>query len=123
MPIIPMNALTEAIGGINQNVFIVSGYRCPPGSVVFNNWNPEPRSDPQSGAIVWDIEMIFLANMPASTGQIGGAASKNMLNWNYFMALDGNWYSVVTTKNNTPLYKYIDFSPGGGDDLFTNTIS
>src|SRR5208282_4493390 len=96
MPIIPMNVLTGAIGSVNKTNFVVGGYSCPPGSVLFNNWNPEPRSDPQSGAVVYDIEMIFMANMPSSTGQIGLAPSSNMLNWNYFMSLDGNWYSVVT---------------------------
>ncbi len=123
MPIIPMNALLKAVGGINLTDFIVGGYHCPPGSVVFNNFNPEPRSDPQSGAIVYDIEMIFLANCPASTGQIRGVASTNMLNWNYYMSLDGNWYSVVTSQSNGPLYKNIDFSPGGASDLFTDEIS
>jgi len=123
MPIIPLKALTTAAGSINTTDFTVGSYTCPAGTVLFNNWNPEPRSDPQSGAIVYDIELIFLANMPASTGQIGGVANTAMLDWNHYMSLDGNWYTVVTAGTNQPLYKSIDFSPLGAGDLFTNKIS
>lgn len=123
MPIYPGEAIQAALGSVNDRALTVGDVTYPRGSVLFNNVVPEPRSDPIVNGVVWDLEMVFLANAPAGTGQIAGAASTDPLDWNYFLDPEGNWQPVYTKSTNKPPFKYVDWTPGGANDLFTNTIA
>lgn len=124
MPIYPVNAIQAAIGSVNDKSIIIAGYEYKRGSILFNNVVPELRSDPLESGIIMDLEMIFLANSPAGTGQIAGSDNLDPLDWNYFLNTQGQWQPIYTSGSNKPPFRYVDWGPGGLTcDLFSNTIS
>ncbi len=110
MPLIPMQVAGPLIGTVNSEQFLVAGQMYPKGSMLFNGFNPSPRTDPYNGGIIWDVEYSFLANSDASSGT-------SPLDWNYFLDPEGVW-SKVTTKTGTDVFKYADHFP-----LYANAIS
>lgn len=114
MPLVPMQTLMGYIGSLNAGDFNVAGMTFPRGSMLFNGFNPEPRCDPYNGGTIYDVELVFICNGPATTGPNPGGPP---LDWNFFMASDGMWYQVQTPDNST-VFQYQDFS-----QLFSNTIN
>jgi hypothetical protein len=123
MPIVPMNAIVTAIGSVNQNPVTIGGKAFPKGSILFNNVVPEARSDPVESGIVWDVEYIFLCNAPAGNGQNPQGSPDDPLDWNAFLNTKGDWYTIGTSGAMAPPFRYVDWGPGGADDLFGDSIS
>ena len=73
--------------------------------------NPEPRTDPVNCGIVYDLELCWQVNGPASN-KVGIVP----LDWNSFIDPGGVW-SPVTTQAGDPVFQYADHSV-----LFDNTI-
>ena len=80
-PIVPANLINSLIGSINGKPWQIGTYTFPRGSILFTGNNSEPRPDPCSFAIVQDVELLFLANGPASAFQNGGAAQAVRAAW------------------------------------------
>jgi hypothetical protein len=112
MPLVPMTIITSLIGTVNSVQFLVGGQMFPVGSMLFTGVNPEPHSDPYNCGIVWDLELTWMANGPASNTTV-----TTPLDWNFFMDPGGDW-SLVQTAAGDPVFQYDDHG-----QLFDNTIS
>ncbi len=110
MPLVPMTVATTLTGTINDAQFLVGGQLFPRGSMLFTGVNPEPRSDPYNGGIIYDVELTFMAN-----GQAAGQDTP--LDWNYFLDPGGAW-SKVQTAGGDPVFAYADHTA-----LYANAIS
>jgi hypothetical protein len=110
MPLVPMTVATTLTGTVNDAQFLVGGQLFPKGAMLFTGINPEPRSDPYNGGIIWDVELTFMAN-----GQAAGQDTP--LDWNYFLDPGGAW-SQVTTAGGDPVFAYADHT-----QLYQNAIS
>ena len=64
-----MNLINSLIGSINGKPWPIGGFTFPRGSIMFTGSNSEPRPDPCSFEILQDVELLFLANGPASAFQ------------------------------------------------------
>lgn len=109
MPLVPMQAVANVTGTVNDADFLVGGQLFPKGAMLFTGVNPEPRTDPYNGGIIYDVELTFMAN---------GQANNNVtpLDWNYFLDPGGVW-SKVTTAGGDPVFQYADHS-----QLYRNAI-
>lgn len=115
MPLVPMETITSLIGTLNTNPFQVAGQQFPRGAVLFTGVNPEPRSDQYSRGIIYDVEVTFMANGPASNQD--DADPTACLDWNLFMDPSGAWSPVATPDGKTP-FSYADHL-----ELFNDAIS
>lgn len=110
MPLVPMQTITNLLGTVNQGQFLIGGQFFPQGALLFTGVNPEPRTDPYNGGIIWDVELTFMGN--------GNAAGQNVpLDWNFFIDPGGAW-SKVTTAGGNPVFAYADHTL-----LYSDTIN
>ncbi len=112
LPFVPMKTFGPLIGAVNEDPITIATQDFTKGSVLFTGINPEPRSDQYDGGIVQDVEITLLANTQASTKN-----ANDPLDWNYFLAPDGNW-TKVTTIAGDPVFAYKDLTR-----LFKNDIA
>jgi hypothetical protein len=115
MPIVPTVIATPLLGSVNQDPFVLGGLEFTKGAVLFNGMNPEPRSDPYNGGIVWDVEYQFLAN---GLVYITSVDDRQYADWNWFLDPKGEWTKVTYPDGKTPVFEYADFRP-----LFQDAIS
>ncbi len=107
MPLIPTETSSPILGTINDADFLIGGQNFPRGTMLFSGINPEPRSDPYNGGLIFDVELTFLANAP-------GATTDDPLDWNFFLDSSGTWVRVETRTtpdqigNGKPVFKYAD---------------
>jgi hypothetical protein len=113
MPIIPLQLVEPLIGGVNNEAITFGTYEFKSGSVLFNGVNPEPRTDPYSGGVVWDIEYQFLVNGPVLHF---GDTDPQEADWNWFIDPDGDWVLVSFAGTDRVPFPYVDFKK-----LFENT--
>jgi hypothetical protein len=107
MPIIPLQLVEPLVGGVNNKPITFGNYDFQNGSVLFNGINPEPRTDPYSGGIVWDIEYQFLVNGPVLHF---GDQEPREADWNWFIDPDGDWVLVNYVNTTRTPFPYTDFS-------------
>jgi hypothetical protein len=98
MPIVPIQVVTALIGTVNLDPLTIAGQDAPKGTVLFTGINPEPRQDPYSGGIIYDVEFTFMVNGP-------GPGNTAQLDWNYFLDPGGSW-SPITTAAGQPVFQY-----------------
>ncbi len=108
MPLIPVEVSGPLLGTVNDAPFLIGGQSFPKGSMLFSGINPEPKSDPYNGGLIFDVELTFLANAAAST-------TKDPLDWNFFLDPGGVWVRVTTKPTDIndpttakPVFKYAD---------------
>jgi hypothetical protein len=116
MPLIPTETASPLLGTVNDSDFLVGGQKFPKGTMLFSGINPEPRSDPYNGGLIFDVEFTWLANAPAST-------TDDPLDWNFFLDPGGVWTKVEVKPTadgqpGKPVFKYADQTV-----LFNATIS
>jgi hypothetical protein len=91
-PYVPLNVVETYIGTVNQNPIAFSDNTYPQGTVLFAGCTATPTAD-VLGDPVWDIEYTMLAN---------GLS----LDWNAFLAPDGNYYLINTKSDLSGQYPF-----------------
>jgi len=94
MPIIPCKILDSMLGTVNATALTIGANNVNPEAALFMGYNPEPRTDPYNGGIVYDIEMLWLVN--GVIEQTGADRS-----WNWFMDPVGDFNPIVTNDGNS----------------------
>ena len=108
MPIYPADTIDAMVGSVNAAAIPDSDDSIPRGAAMFMGANPEPRSDPYSGGIIYDIELVWLVNAETEDSA--------PTDWNYFLDPAGTW-TKCTTKGGTSVFRYEDHNQLLGDEI------
>jgi hypothetical protein len=111
MPIVPIQTIQSLIGSVNQSPIMMGADTIGPGAALFTGANPEPRSDPYNGGIIYDVELTWLVN---GIDQQSGETT----DWNQFLDPSGVWEPVIDKVTGEPVFAYLDHS-----QLFSDSIA
>jgi hypothetical protein len=111
MPLIPTATIDQFTGTVNANPFPLEDEQVAKGAALFMGANPQERSDPYDGQIVYDLELVWLVN--ADTSANGGPNP----DWNYFLDPSGSWTQVIKAADGNPVFPYADHTELLSDEI------
>jgi hypothetical protein len=112
MPMVPMAVMDSLIGTVNETTLQVGSNTVSPDAALFMGYNVEPRSDPYSGGIVFDIELLWLLNGYITSRGADGS-------WNWFVDPLGDWSGIASASSDAT---EPPFDEAEHNVLFSDTI-
>jgi len=107
MPVVPIWDTLACLGRTNLNGFDLTIGTFLPGTVLFAGLHIEPRAEPSTGIVLWDVDYKFLANA-ANT-------------WNTILDRDGKFSKINTdvSGNGAVPFPQVDFTRLLSDTIAT----
>jgi len=112
MPVVPIWDINECIGRTNQTDFKLTNGNFAPGLVLFAGIDLDPKADPSTGLVLWDIDYKFL----------GHTAGGNT--WNTALDRAGEWSRINSVPNpDSAGAGRVPFPETNFDRLMSDTIA
>lgn len=104
MPYVDIETYESLIGAVNNAPIKFGNKEFDEDSILYLNYEIEPRPDVSTGGLTYDITHHLIAN-----GPVEDASGNPNSSWNYFVDRKGTWDLVVSSEGGKPPYPSENF--------------